>query len=799
MPDILNKTLVRGFVLKIICAVGMFLLFEPRAHAGATDALPFLSTIPEAPLNFYGPEGVEFNTSDSYIYIVDSGNNTIQRIGPEGDVDSAWGGHGSDDSAFDSPTDITIDSDGNVYITDTDNDRVQKFNSIGDTLLDKWGSSGTGPGQFNSPTGIGKDQSDNIWVADTGNNRVQKFDSDGTYLDEFGGSGTGPGQFNNPKAIDLDTSGNIYVVDGTNNRVQKFNSSGGYLLEWGTSGSGNGQFSNPIDIEVNDLEVFVSDYGNNRVQKFETDGDYVGKFGSFGDGNGLLDGPTGLAWNGSEIIVVDTGNNRYQTFDGDTYTFSGKGYGASNEDGRFNYPMGLGLTRNGQLYVYVADTLNDRIQKVENSGNYITKWGTSGTGDGEFDAPVDAAVDGDGNVYVVDRDNNRIQKFDSDGNYTRQWGGSGPSEGSFNNPNGIVINADNYVYVADTDNDRVQEFDEDGTFVRTWGTNGSNNSEFNKPMDIALDEDGNVYVTDSLNNRVQKFTSTGTYTSQFGSPGTGDGQFDSPLGIAVDINGYTYVSDRDNFRIQKFNSDGVYLTEMGARGPTNGYFGTLGSDNPDFNHGPYRMAMDADGRLYVADPANNRIQILGEDFSEDSEDTSHIDFTHSKSSSDWYKNGTRIELSDDDGHAIEYQWVSGKDDHTKDNKWQDYKGSIKAKSGKNTLYWKSSGDTHHRYIKVKDKHYITNLKSSTEPNTKTITLSWKIQSSDKASKVKIYRDKYSSDFALDDNHLIGTNAMNDTTFIINNPNSWGNYYYRVVVYDKNGNEIQSSLIFVQVN
>jgi hypothetical protein len=179
-------------------------------------------------------------------------------------------------------------------------------------------------------------------------------------------------------------------------------------------------------------------------------------------------------------------------------------------------------------------------------------------------------------------------------------------------------------------------------------------------------------------------------------------------------------------------------------------------------------------------------------------ETTHVDFSHSKSSSDWYKNGTRIELSNDDGHTIEYQWVSGKDGQPKDGKWKDYKGSIKAKSGKNTLYWKVDGDTHHRYMKVKDKDYITSLKSSIEPNTKTVTLSWNIQSSDKASKVKIYRDKYSGDFALDNNHLIGINAIDDTTFIINNPNSWGNYYYKIVVYDKNGNEIQNSSIFVQV-
>ena len=83
-------------------------------------------------------------------------------------------------------------------------------------------------------------------------------------------------------------------------------------------------------------------------------------------------------------------------------------------------PRGVAVDGSGN--VYVADTDNHRVQKFDSDGNFLTKWGTQGKGDGQFFEPFGVAVDGLGNVYVADLANSLIQKFDSDGNFLKKWG-----------------------------------------------------------------------------------------------------------------------------------------------------------------------------------------------------------------------------------------------------------------------------------------------------------------------------------------------------------------------------------------
>jgi Tol biopolymer transport system component/DNA-binding beta-propeller fold protein YncE len=292
-------------------------------------------------------------------------------------------------------------------------------------FVTKWGSYGTGDGQFNQPWGIAVDRSGNVYVVDSLNYRIQKFSSTGTFVTQWGSSGTGDGQFIYPCGIAVDSSGNVYVVDSRYYRIQKFSSTDGinytFVTKWGINGTGDGQFNSPLTIAVDSSGyIYVGDYGNNRIQKFSST-------------------------------------------DGINYTF-------------------------------------------------VTKWGSNGTGDGQFNSPYGITVDSSGNVYVVDFGNNRIQKFSS--------------------TDGI-----NY------------------TFVTKWGSNGTGDGQFNSPIGIAVDSSGYIYVGDYGNNRIQKFTSTGTFVTQWGSYGTGDGQFNFPIGIAVDNSGYVYVLDAGNERIQKFRKE----------------------------------------------------------------------------------------------------------------------------------------------------------------------------------------------------------------------------------------------------
>src|SRR5262249_7341486 len=146
-----------------------------------------------------------------------------------------------------------------------------------------------------------------------------------------------------------------------------------------------------------------------------------------------------------------------------------------------------------------------RIQKFTNDGTFITKWGSSGTGDGQFTDPYGVAVDGNGHVFVSEYVSepygysHRIQKFTDTGGFLTKWGSKGTGDGQFHFPTGVAVDVSGNVYVADEYNDRVQEFTNSGTFIRKWGC-----AEFHFPAGIAVDGSGNVFVGD-FNNRVQKF------------------------------------------------------------------------------------------------------------------------------------------------------------------------------------------------------------------------------------------------------------------------------------------------------
>ncbi|HOT77152.1 MAG TPA: chitobiase/beta-hexosaminidase C-terminal domain-containing protein, partial [Candidatus Wallbacteria bacterium] len=252
-------------------------------------------------------------------------------------------------------------------------------------------------------------------------------------------------------------------------------------------------------------------------------------------------------------------------------------------------------------YIFASDTYAHRIQKFDSNGNFISAFGSYGTGNGQFQYPTGLAVTGGGEIFVVDYGNKRVQKFMTDGTFLKAFGTAGTGDGQFQAPDGIAVDKYGAVYVTDFQNNTVQMFSSEGTFNKKWGGAGTGNGLFgtSSPKDIAVDPSGNVYVADIGNSRIQKFSTYGTYQTQWGTAGTGSGQFTSPHGICCDSNGHIFVSDK-SCRIQKFSSAGDFVLAWGSSGSGDGQF----TD-------PSGICADSNGNIYVADCGNSRVQIFG--------------------------------------------------------------------------------------------------------------------------------------------------------------------------------------------
>jgi hypothetical protein len=201
----------------------------------------------------------------------------------------------------------------------------------------------------------------------------------------------------------------------------------------------------------------------------------------------------------------------------------------------------------------VTSFYSHNVQKFTSDGTFITRWGTAGTNDGEFQYPFGIAIDAAGDVLVADMLNGRIQKFTNTGSFIMKFGSMAEAQN-------VAVDGLGFIYVTDSGNHVVNKYASDGTFVTSWGGYGSGNGQFWTPSGIAVDPGGIVYVSELNNNRVQMFQTDGSYLDQWGTYGTGDGQFDGPQGLALHTNGSVYVGDSRNHRIQVFGLIPVPVT-----------------------------------------------------------------------------------------------------------------------------------------------------------------------------------------------------------------------------------------------
>ena len=679
--------------------------------AGGTWAFIDGGPATSAPLGMVdGPAGTVGVAVDAAgnLYATDQDNNLVFKVSPTGALTvvagngiprfSGDGGPATGASLY-RPTGVAVDAAGSIYIADTGNGRIRKVGLSGiiGTVAGNGKSGFSGDGgpatsaSLDGPSGVAVDAAGNLYIADStssysgGNNRIRKVSPSGI-ISTVAGNGTagfsGDGglatnaSLNVPSGIAVDAADNLYIADARNNRVRRVAPSGIIsTVAGGGSGfpGGNGpatsaSLSWPSSVAVDAAgNLYITDQGNGRIRKVSPSGMIStaagsGQGGFTGDGGpatlASLWRPTGVAVDAAgSLYIADQLNNRIRKVSpsGIISTLAGNGGSKSLGDGGpatsavLKSPQGVAADAAGNLYI--ADSANNRARKVDPSGTITT---VAGNGVGGFSGdggpataaslygPAGVAVDAAANLYVADGQiNGRIRKVSLSGIIATVAGGGplpvsgypSPGDGgpatraSLCNPSGVAVDAAGSLYIAAVCDNSIRKVSASGIIDTVAGMGAGQGVGFSgdggpatsallsSPVGVAVDAASNLYIADSGNQRIRRVSPSGIISTVAGNGQggfTGDGgpatlaSLWRPTGVAVDAAGSLYIADQLNNRIRAVSPSGIISTVAGN--------GTVGSSGDGLSAtsaslaGPRGVAVDAGGNLYIADTGNNRVR-----------------------------------------------------------------------------------------------------------------------------------------------------------------------------------------------
>jgi len=370
------------------------------------------------------------------------------------------------------------------------------------------------------------DPAGNVFIADRNNHRVRKVDAAtgvittvaGTGSDGYAGGGglATAAALYYPSGVAVDAAGNLYIADTYNHRVRRVDAATGTITTVAGTGvqgyGGDGgpatgaTLSGPAGVAVDALgNLFIADEGNCRVRRVD-------------------------AATGTITTVAGTGVRGYA------------GDGGPATSAELTFPSGVAVDAAGT--VFIADRANNRVRRVDATTGVITtvagigSFGYSGDGgpatSAALGSPEGLAVDGAGNLFIADTSNNRVRRVDAatgvittlaGASGSGSWGDGGPAAGAaLSVPGGVAVDATGNIFIADMGNQRVRRIDaRTGIISIVAGTIVAGNplvghggdggpatgATLSGPTGVAVDGAGNLFIADKFNNRIRKVAAAG--------------------------------------------------------------------------------------------------------------------------------------------------------------------------------------------------------------------------------------------------------------------------------------------------
>ncbi len=591
--------------------------------------------IPASSAALNAPFAIAFDR-DGNLYIADSSNYRIREVvKATGQIITIAGNGTAGDagenvpatSASLEPTNLAIDSDGNVFFTSWYSSRVREVVKATGQIVTVAGSDTPGyngdnipatSAQLCYPNGLAFDGDGNLLIADTQNNRIREVVKATGQITTIAGS-----NLSLPYGLAVDAQGNIIFTE-VGERVRELVKSTGEIITlagtgvYGDSGSNipaaSANLSELLGVAVDkDGNIFFADNENDKIREVVK-----------ATGN----------------LVTVAGGPRDPAY---AYLSQYNGDGIPATSATLTLPRSVVIDDSGNLFI--ADTFNHRVREVlRATGQVITVVGTGAAGytgdsipasDARFNQPSGVAVDGSGNIFVADTGNGRIREIVQGtgeiitvaGTGIRSYNGDNILATAANiDPQGLAIDALGNIFIADVQNNRIREIVKaTGRIITvagdgTAGFNGDNlpatSTQLNWPTSIKFDDSGNLFFVDLLNSRERELVkATDEIVTVAGNGISGYNGNDIPAvsaelndvqDVAVDNAGNVFIADYGNGRVREVVKDSGLIVQVAGTDALPSYPGAFITSPL----APISLALDPKGRLLIGNATTTEIDEL---------------------------------------------------------------------------------------------------------------------------------------------------------------------------------------------